>query len=208
MIYTDSKNTDGRTGSLGVDDGSPGSDDEPDRLRVKGSSLNSKLRFVRQAFGAEAEKALTAFLARSGVHQVLDGSWYPFELYDALLRLIAEGHYGSDLSRLREVGIYSAESSLKTTYEVYTLRDFAYFLERLSTLHSRFYSMGELEAEVDVEAGRCRIRLHGAPNYSDPDLHVACGFYIGAARVMDLSEVSCDFRKTDSEVHFVLAWRS
>lgn len=181
---------------------------DPGEIRVKGSSINSKLRFAREVFGTEAEKELAAFLARSGVHQVLDGSWYPFELFDALLRLVADNHYRGDLSRLMEIGTYSAERSLKTTYEVYTLRDFAYFLERLGMLHGRFYSVGKLETRLDAESRSCRIRLHGAPYYSEPDLYVASGFYVGAAKVMGLSGVECSFRKTDSEVHFELTWQS
>lgn len=196
----------GNARSLGVTDGSVGSDGGLVPLRVKGSSLASKLRFARQAFGAAAEDELKAFLVRSGVHQVLEGSWYPFALYDALLRCIADRHYGGDLSGLMEVGIYSAKSSLKTTYEVYTLRDFSYFLERLGILHGRFYSAGELETSVDLRARRCRVRLHGVPDYTEPDLYVASGFYVGAAQVMGLSGARCEFRKTDAEVLFELTW--
>ena len=176
-------------------------------LQVKGSSLSSKLLFVQDVFGPEAHQELRSALADWEGRQILDGSWYPFELYDKLLRFIAERHYQGDLSRLVEVGIYSAESSLKTTYQVYTLRDFFYLLDRLGTLHSRFYSIGELENSVDTDQRQCRIRLHGAPYYREPDLYVASGFYIGAARMMGLGGVECDFRMVGSEVVFDLRWQ-
>ena len=177
-------------------------------LRVKGDSIRSKLLFARQAFGPESEQELKTFLADLGVSQIDDGTWYPFEAYDQLLRKLADRHFEGDLSRLVEVGEHAAESTLKTTYQVYTLREFMNFLERLSTLHGHFYSAGRLENELDDRGLSCRIRLLDAPYYSDSDLFIASGFYQGAARFMGLQGVKCEFRKIGtSEVHFDLTWR-
>lgn len=176
-------------------------------LCVRGDSIRSKLLFARQAFGPKAEQDLQAFLADQGVSQILDDAWYPFEAYDQLLRRLADRHFEGDLSRLVEVGEYSAESTLKTTYQVYNIREFMNFLKRLSSLHGHFYNSGRLENELDSRGLNCHIRMLEAPYYSDPDLYVASGFYQGAARFMGLQGVECEFRRIgDSEVHFNLTW--
>lgn len=177
-------------------------------LRVRGDSIRSKLLFARQAFGPEAEQELQAFLDAQGISQVRDEAWYPFEAYDQLLRKLADRHFEGDLARLIEVGEHAAESTLKTTYQVYTLREFMNFLDRLSSLHGHFYSAGRLENKLDDRGLSCHIRLLDAPYYSDPDLFVASGFYQGAARFMGLQGVECEFRKIgDSEVQFDLTWQ-
>lgn len=179
-----------------------------DELKVKGSSINSKLAFARERFGEDAEKALDAYLSERGISQVLEGSWYLFDVFDGLLCHLAKLHYGGDLSRLQEVGEYSAEKSLTGTYSIYTLWDFARFLERIASLHRRFYSIGEIEPRIAEDGQSCRIHMHGAPSYSEADLYVAQGFYIGAARVMGHESVYCQFEITHGEVVFELDWGS
>lgn len=191
-------------------------------LQIKGSTLLSKLEFLRERFGEDAAKNAAAHLAAQGVRQPLSGSWYPFELYDGLLRHIAESHYGGDLRRLMEVGVFSADKALHSTYEAYVQKELESFLRLLGALHGRFYSAGELTVvDIDPAAGHCHLRLHGAPYYTEPDMYVAQGFYIGAARVMGSTGVECDFtiddgqkdsggesgeEGTSSEANFKLRW--
>ena len=176
-------------------------------LEVKGSTIRSKLLFARERFGAEAEKKLVDYLAAHRVPQVLDGTWYPFDLYDGVLVRLAESCYGGDLKRLAEVGHDSAKQALTGTYEIYAQMDFPYFLTRIGALHKRFYSSGDIVATLDEGGGSCRIRMFGAPFYKDADLHVANGFYIGAAEVLGLRGVRSDFEHVDAEVHFRVSWR-
>ena len=176
-------------------------------LQVKGSTIRSKLSFAREKLGADAESVLRQFLGDQGYRQILEGGWYPFELYDGLLRQMADHSWGGDLSQLAAVGEFSSEHALTTTYDVFAgRRDFIQFLQRLSALHGRFYSEGELSVELRGEPGRCRIILHGAAPYSEADMWIASGFYTGAARLMGLGDVQCQFVNHADRVVFDLAW--
>ena len=120
--------------------------------------------------------------------------------------MIADRHFGGDLAALREVGAFSAEESLSTVYEVYSDYSFPQFLGRIGTLHQRFYDQGELAVDHAPGERACRIRMHGAAPYSEADLHVAAGFYVGAARHMGLRDIRCRFELVGDEVHFRLDW--
>lgn len=173
---------------------------------VKGGSIASKLDFVRDEHGQEAERELRAFLETRGAPQILEASWYPFQLYDEVLRHLVDEHLGGETERLREVGRYSARRSLTGTYSVYVRPGgFPAFLERSASFHGRYYSTGSLEVVEASEDGRhFRLVQEGAPVYTRPDLEVACGFYCEAAEMMGLSDVRCEWEYTDDGVAFEL----
>ncbi len=174
---------------------------------VKGSTIRSKLAFTRERFGEEAEQDLKKRLGAAGYTRVLEGSWYPFSLYEQLLHRIAERHFAGDLSRLFEVGAFSARQALTTTYDVFAgRRDFSQFLQRISALHGRFYRVGEILVELSRTPDTCAIRMRGAAPYSQADLHVAAGFYAGSAHLMGLENARCHFESAGEEVHFRIAW--
>ena len=178
-------------------------------LQVKGSTIRSKIAFVRERFGADAARELGDFLASKGHFQVLEGGWYDFDVYNDLLVHLAEEHYGGDLARLVEVGQYSAEVALTTTYDVFAGRgDFVQFLQRISVLHGRFYSRGELSVELSSEPGKCTLSLHGAAPYSEPDIQIARGFYTGAANLMGLKNVQGEFEIFPEKVQFQVTWQA
>ncbi len=175
-------------------------------LQVKGSTIRSKLDFARDRLGPEAEAGLQRALQSMDDSLLLDSSWYPFATYDALLRKIADSHFGGDLEKLRNVGAYSAEKALERTYEAYTRKgDFAYFLQRISALHDRFYSAGRLVVTAHGE-GFCELELVDSPVVSEADVQVAVGFYLGAAQRMGLTRARCGFTIEDGRVCYRLEW--
>jgi hypothetical protein len=173
---------------------------------VKGSTILSKLVYAREHFGPEAEKDLAAFLSEAGEKQVLDGSWYPFALYEGVLKRLAERHFGGDLVRLRELGEDSARRALTETYQVYGQMGLTHFLSRIGALHKRFYSHGEIEATMDDDGSRCTIRMFEVPVHSKVDRQVAAGFYVGACRVMGLRDVRCRVATVGDETFFYIDW--
>ena len=174
---------------------------------VKGSSIKSKLEFVRDRFGGPAEAALKNRFASQGLFLILESEWYPFHLYNDLCIALAENHFGGNLERLLEVGAYSAERTLRSTYEAYLEGgDFIRFLSRISALHGRFYNQGEMNVEVGPEGKSCEIHLRGAPEYSEADTQVAVGFYVGAAQTCGLAGVRHRIERSDDGVDFFLAW--
>lgn len=175
---------------------------------VKGSSISSKFDFLRDRFGAAAEKAFKDdFVNEPGLFPVLDSQWYPFALYDRINRAIAYQYFSGDIRQLEQVGKFSAERVLSTTYSMYADgKDFVGFLKRAAVLHQRFYSQGKMEVSIG-EDGKSAMILHsGADIYSDADLHVAAGFYIGAGEKTGASRLRCKMVQIPAGAQFRLSW--
>ena len=174
---------------------------------VKGSSIKSKLEYVRDRFGAEAEGVLKHRFARQGLFLILESEWYPYALFDELCVAIAENHFGGNLERLLEVGAYSAERTLRSTYVAYLEGgDFLRFLGRISALHGRLYNQGSMEVVVNVDGKSCCLRLRGAPEYREADIQVAAGFYVGSAHCCGLRDVRHRIERLDGGVDISLNW--
>ena len=176
-------------------------------FHIKGSSIRSKLDFAQDRFGEEAVERLQAKLSEQvPVGQVLDSSWYPFSVYDRLLRDLAAEWFDGDLDRLQEVGGYSAKKALTSAYEVYAReKDFHRFLERLALLHDRFYSNSRLWVKSKGE-NFCEVDIIGVPDGFEAAAQVAAGFYVGAARLMGHSEAQCEFHQEGDRVRYRLEW--
>lgn len=176
--------------------------------QVKGSSLTTKLGFVRERAGVEVEQSLRKELRSEGLFLILDSDWYPYRLFDRLNILVAEACLGGDLRRLTEVGRHSARKVLGSTYGVYSSGgSFESFLNKVASLHDRFYSHGEMRHRLGADGRSCTIYLEGAPEYSDSDLYVACGFYAGAAERFGLEGVEHRFERSGEGARLLLAWK-
>lgn len=179
-----------------------------DSFRVKGSSIRSKFDYVRDTFGPTAELELRESLPASDeIGSVLDSGLYSFELYDRVLWAVAERFFDGDVTRLREVGAYSAEKSLTSIYRAFAEgKDFLGFLSRIQLLHQRFYTHGTMAVDIGDNRKSTRITLAGAPTYSDADLQVAAGFYLGVGKLLGLEEIRLHFERTDQGAVFDLSW--
>ncbi len=176
--------------------------------QVKGSSISSKFDFVRERMGANEETRLREqFTDRAGLFPILDSAWYPFELYDLVNRTIADLFFNGNLSRLEEVGIFSAERVLNTVYRSFAHgRDYIGFLKRAAILHQRFYDRGHMEVVLGEDGHSAEVILSGAPTYAEADLYVASGFYRGAGKALGLDDVRSQFRLTADGARFQLGW--
>ncbi len=176
--------------------------------RVKGSSIRSKLDFVHEELGAEAEQRLhDRFAQVQDLESILDSAWYPFELYDGVNRAIADLFFGGDLSQLERVGAFSAEKALSSVYGAFVAGgDFVSFLNRAALLHQRFYDVGTTEVTIGEDRKSATIVHREAPTYSRADLFVASGFYKGAGRKLGLDEVRSEFTFDETGARFELSW--
>jgi hypothetical protein len=175
--------------------------------QVKGSSIRSKLEFALETFGQDAEARLRSHLATQGIAFLLDSEWYSFKIFDDLCVTLARWHYGGDLRQLVEVGRFSARKTLSTTYAAYAKgQSFLQFLDRIASLHSRFYNQGAMHVQVDPQGTACTIQLREAPEYSDADLYIAVGFYLGAAEACGLDRVTWTMDRRAGGVDFRLQW--
>lgn len=177
------------------------------KFHIKGSSLSSKFDFVAERFGEEAAAELKEwFRDQAGDRIVLDANWYPFSIYDGLLRTLADRWLGGDLERLREVGAFSAEKALTSAYESYAReKNFHRFLERMSMLHGRFYSSSSLVVKAQGD-NFCEVGLVDVPTGFEAAAQVAAGFYAGAARFMGHQDVRCALSIKGGRALFRLDW--
>lgn len=180
----------------------------PEEYRVRGSSIRSKFSFVRERFGSAAELQLKEdFASNERLFPILDSSWYPFELYDQINRAIADRFFGGQLSGLVEVGSYSAEKVLTSVYKAFTQgKDFSGFLLRAALLHERFYSQSHMDVILGEDGHSAEILLRDAPTYSEADLHIAAGFYAGAAKLLGLENIRHEHTLMKDGAHFQLRW--
>ncbi|TNF75319.1 MAG: hypothetical protein EP299_06320 [Acidobacteria bacterium] len=180
----------------------------PEEYLVRGSSISSKFEFVRDRFGTEAELRLKEdFENRERLFPILDSSWYPFELYDEINRAIADKFFDGKLAGLVEVGSYSAEKVLTSVYKAFAEgKDFVGFLLRAALLHERFYSQSQMDVTLGEDGVSAEILLRDAPTYSEADLHMAAGFYAGAAKLLGVTGFHHEYTLTKDGAHFQLRW--
>ncbi len=116
--------------------------------------------------------------------------------------------YDSDIQKLKQVGVFSAKTVLNGVYKSFVQgKDFTRFLKKISRLHSRFYSKGEMLVEISDNENKCEIILKGAPIYSEEDNYIAAGFYTGSAMACGLSEIICNIEPGNGFVRFILEWQ-
>jgi len=178
-----------------------------DPYSVKGSSILSKLEYLQDVHGEEARQSVEAPLRERGLIPFLASSWYPYAVYIEVNKAIAGEVFNGDLSRLTEVGEYSAQKSLLGTYRMLAqANDYFGLLSQLAILHRRFYNEGTLTIDVPEDKSSCQILLSGAPEYAEADVHIAAGFYIKAAELTDRpgAKVAVD-RRPDS-IAFTVSW--
>jgi hypothetical protein len=175
---------------------------------VKGSSISSKFEFVRVRFGEAAEDEFKrSFSDETGLFPVLDSKWYPFAVYDRINRAIADRYFSGSTRGLEEAGKFSAERVLSTTYSMYAEgKDFVGFLQRAAILHGRFYSQGQVTVTIGEGRTSATIQHSGADSYSDADLHVAKGFYVGAGELTGATGVQCHMVQRPDGAEFSLRW--
>ncbi len=175
--------------------------------QVKGSTIESKFKYVQEKFGPTALEDLESKLAQLDLLPLIASGWYPFETYISVLATITDLFLDYKLSRLEEAGAFSAKKALEGVYSSFAhKKDFAKFLARIAQLHKMFYSAGKLEVKLDENGKGCQLWHREKPAHHQADLYVAKGFYTEAARLHDLSQVHCDFTTEGQETHFKLKW--
>lgn len=177
------------------------------QYEVKGSTVQTKYDFVQARFGPLACGRLEARFKSKGLFPVLSSSWYDYDLYVELLEAIADACFDNDLSRLVEVGEYSADDALTSMYAAFVSEEgFLDFLEGITSLHHMFYSQGNIEVNVHPDQKGCDILHRKKPKAAEADQYVAAGFYQKAAELHGLTNACCSWSMQRKGVHFVLTW--
>lgn len=163
--------------------------------RIKGGMVRAHLDWVRRHHGEEGlrlvMKALPETVTRE-INTMLATSWISFESLIALDKAIAE-IFGRD--SLRDIGRFSAEQNLATTYRIYRRDDIHEFFRRSAALHSQFQDFGSAAYEqTGPHSGR--MTHSGYSSRSPAYCSSAVGYYQEAINVHGgkaavVAETSC-----------------
>jgi uncharacterized protein (TIGR02265 family) len=117
--------------------------------QVKGTAVQSSLRYVRERFGEPALEAVVAALPesdrRSLGHGVLASSWYPMETFLRFMQE-AERQLGSrEKDLVRMMGRASCEYGVTGVYRVFfKVGSPEFIISRAARVFSSYYDSGEL----------------------------------------------------------------
>jgi hypothetical protein len=159
--------------------------------RVKGGIPRAHLDWVRQKSGDAGIEDVLGRLPKNvadEMRHVLATTWCAFASVILLDRAIAEV-YGAQA--IRELGRWSAQQNLSTTYRVFKRADIHDFFERSAVLHSQFQDFGvEVYERVGEGAGRITHRDYStfSPTFCDS----ACGYYEEAMKMHGASRAIVD----------------
>lgn len=181
--------------------------------KIKGTKVRSKLVYVREVHGEEAERAVLAALPeddRRTVSSILEIGWYPQELYERLLAALVDGVAGGDERELDRVGAHSAERQSRGAYSVYFRgKAPADLLEGMAPMHAMLNDPGEMR--VERRNGGHVTLLVSSPRGEVHSCRVARAFYRRAVelcggRDVTVREVECSGRDADA-CRFEIRWR-
>jgi len=173
--------------------------------KVKGSSIRSKLDYAQAKLPEREYERFIAQFDRQYI-PVFDSFWYPSEFNEAVNAALINQLFHGNISRLKEVGEFSADKVLRTVYKVFAAsKDFVSFLKRAEILHKSCYNQGGMTVELAPDNRACSITL-SAPNFSDADMYIAAGFYRAAGRILGATNITCDCYREIETAYFKLRW--
>jgi hypothetical protein len=119
----------------------------PAPVRVKGSALVARVRWVREKHPDAYQqflRALSPETARlAGDFMLLD--WYPFPMFIELCTVLDRLFGAGDLALCYEIGRYAADVNLKTMYRLlFKLGSVQFILRRAAMAWKMSYDAGEL----------------------------------------------------------------
>jgi hypothetical protein len=157
-------------------------------VRVKGSAVTTRIRYVRELYGESGYRKVLDALApahRAVIEaRVLPHAWVPYDLFIDLNVTIDRLYGAGDLRLCYEMGRYGAEVNLPTLYRIfYRVASPMFIFGKAARLWEVHYDSGRL---VPEEEGPGKVRLR-VEDFARP--HPAhCASVRGwAARSIELS---------------------
>ena len=128
--------------------------------RIKGGMVRAHLEFVRQTKGEDAVSEVLKRLppaVANEIHTALSATWVAFESLILLDRAIVAFTGGT--VTMRDLGRFSAQQNLSTTYRAFQRADIHDFFRRSAALHAQFQDFGQEEyVPAGERAGRIIYR--------------------------------------------------
>jgi hypothetical protein len=183
--------------------------------RVKGSTLTSRVAWVRERHGEMGLHRLRAAVLPE-THALLEASllksaWYPFVAFVDLNLAIDREFGAGDLSLIKGLGRYGADVNLTTIYRLfYLVGSVEWIIERAPALFHVNYDAGRLAVEL-LGSNRAQLSILDFPLPHRAHCLSVLGW---AERSLELSgvallesvEIACRTRG-DNACRFRLGWR-
>lgn len=168
-------------------------------MKVKGTTLRSRLDFLRERFGEDSVATVLDGLDpehRRAVESALPGSWLDSSIIDRLDREIIDRFGGGRDKLAREFGAFSARKNLTTLYKIFIEQaqgDPHELFENLANLHRNFYDAGSMSvARLDERSSSVEVDYEGAA--TRPNCLTALGFYSTALELIGVEQASVEER--------------
>jgi hypothetical protein len=133
-------------------------------VRVKGSALRARVRWVEEHGGLETFLDGLQPSTRALVHPcVLANEWYPFAAFVDLNQTIDRLYGKGDLALCKQLGRYGCEVNLTTLYNIFfKLGSVPFIIRRSAAAWKVNYDRGSLEL-LENEKNNLRLRIVGWP---------------------------------------------
>lgn len=160
-------------------------------VKVKGTAVNSTLRFITEKFGVDAVTAVTESLPpeeRDAMRRgVLVSQWYRFGALAQVMRETKRLYAGGDAAIYREMGRASADYALTTIYKIFfKVGSPQFIITRAASVYGNYYSAGGA-AVTDSGRGFAILELQPFPEPCEEYCHRVWGWVI---RMLELSGAS------------------
>ena len=182
-------------------------------MKVKGTALRARLRFVEERAGVEGYRRFLDALAPATRElvdaRILASAWYPFAAFIDLCEVIDRQLGAGDLALCDELGRYACDANLPTLYKIFfRMADVLYIVRRAAAAWRVNYDEGSMSV-VDEGDHVVTMRMevptpHRAHCLSVRGWIVRAGELSGAKAVR-VAE-SCRVQG-DPHCQFELSWR-
>jgi hypothetical protein len=162
--------------------------------RVKGGMIRAHLDWVFQQGGEEGIERVLARLPNNVAHEVrnaLATTWCSFAAVVHLDRAIAEVYEPQHAAVVRELGRWSAQQNLSTTYRMFRRAGIHDFFKRSTALHSQFQDFGTEDYEPLGDSS-ARMIHRDYSTYSPTYCDSACGYYEQVMKMHGATRVSVE----------------
>ncbi|MDD3626234.1 MAG: hypothetical protein PHV06_02830 [bacterium] len=146
--------------------------------KVKGGTIKSRIDFIKENYGEEGLNLLLSAFSKED-QKILTGillysSWYSFELYEHLDKVIHEKLAPVDKKIYEKLGAYSARVHLNSIYKFYLKNnDPLAFCKGFNNIFRSYYDSGKVEIE-EVSPNQVMFRIYdfASPSRQDCDSNV------------------------------------
>ncbi len=184
-------------------------------MEIKGTAVEPTKIFVKEKFSNRYIEWLNSLSESSRnimTDSILVSMWYPIN--DAFIeptQKVCDLFYNGNNIGAKELGIYSADMSLRGVYKIFVrIGSPKFLLKRASMIFSTYYSQSEIEL---IEVADNKVTMH-ILKFPEPheliDLRI-CGWIERAFEISGCRNVKIDITKSlskgDSLTEFVCEWK-